>query len=431
MRRRPGGERPDDGVSVSSPPDALSVGELTRRIRRILEGSFTAVRVHGEVVGLKRAGSGHIYFTLKDDSDDADAQIAAVLWRSSVTRLRFALEDGLRVVVEGRLAVYPPRGTYQIVAERVRPAGQGTLLLALERLRARLWQEGLFDPGRKRPIPFLPDRIALVTSPDGAAVHDVLRSIYRKFPAWVRLLPVRVQGEGAADDIVEALELLGRVPAMADVAILARGGGSLEDLWTFNEERVARAVAACAVPTICGVGHEIDVTLADLAADVRAQTPTHAGELVVPHLGEIGGLLTEGARRLGDALERRVERLEHEVDRAGRVLASRSPADTLERLRLTVESLGTTLQKTLYNRFREWEDQLLLHGEKLRALGPLDVVRRGYSLVVDSAGRVVRSVDEVAEGEELTVVLTEGELRVRVVERRRDRSFPERGPSER
>ncbi len=396
------------------PPEALSVSEFTRQVKQLLEGAFSRAVVYGEVIGLSRPASGHLYFTLKDERDGEKAQIAVVMWRDRAAKLRFPLDDGLLVVVEGRMTVYEPRGSYQIVAESVRPAGQGTLLLALERLKERLWKEGLFDPARKRPIPFLPRSIGIITSASGAAVHDVLKSIFRKFPAAVRLLPVRVQGEGSAEDIVSAFQILARQPDLVEVAILTRGGGSLEDLWTFNEEKVVRAVAAAPVPVISAVGHEVDVTLSDLAADVRAQTPTQAGELVVPDLGQILEALDNLRRRLEADISRKLEARFKEAAHLGRSISIQRLFELAAGHFEEVGRLGEALKKTLYNRLREWEDLFLLNTEKLSALNPLNILRRGYSMTMTPDGKVIRSVSSVKIGEEIAVVLAEGELGARV-----------------
>ena len=395
---------------------ALSVGELSAQIRDLLQGTFSRVRVHGEIVGLARPGSGHIYFSLKDDSGVADAKISAVLWRDRARRLRLSLEDGLKVTVEGRISVFEPRGVYQIVVDQVSPAGRGALLVALERLKEKLQTEGLFDPARKRPLPFLPRCIGLITSPSGAAVRDVLQSLHRKFPSHVRIFPVRVQGEGSATEIVAALKAIARQPRLVDAVILARGGGSLEDLWTFNEEKLVRAVASCPVPTISGVGHEADGTLVDLVADVRAQTPTHAGDLVVPNMLQLAATVQDGGGRLRAAGERQLRGVsERLADLRGRYLRA-SPE---QRIRLGLERLqvlSDALKKALYNRLRQWEDQLLIFGEKLDALSPLRVLGRGYSLVRTDAGEIVRQVSQLLIDQRLRILLGEGEVDVRIVE---------------
>ncbi|MEX2287491.1 MAG: exodeoxyribonuclease VII large subunit, partial [Planctomycetaceae bacterium] len=269
-------------MPASNPP-ILSVSELTRQLKDLVEVNFVHVWVLGEVSNCTRAGSGHVYFTLKD----GDAQIRAVAWRSQTARWKFEIHDGLEVVVAGPIEVYPARGTYQLIVEQLIPQGVGALELAFRQLQAKLEAEGLFDPRRKRPLPAFPRRIALVTSPSGAAVRDILQVLTRRWRAVdVVIVPVKVQGEGAAREIAAALANVHRIPDV-DVVIAGRGGGSLEDLWAFNEEIVARAIAACRVPVISAVGHEIDVSIADLVADCRALTPSEAAELVVPNCEDV------------------------------------------------------------------------------------------------------------------------------------------------
>ena len=413
------------GFPPETPPaDALSVGDLTGQIREVLEGTFSRVRVFGEVIGLAEPRSGHVYFSLKDSENENGARISVVMWRDRARRLRFPLEDGLLVTVEGRLTVYEPRGTYQVIADQIQPAGQGTLLVAFERLKEKLWKEGLLDPARKVPLPFLPQRIGLITSTSGAAVHDVLRSIYRKFPAWVRIAPVRVQGEGSADDIVGALGCFDADPPLVDVVILARGGGSLEDLWTFNEEVVARAVAACRIPTISGVGHEVDTTLVDLVADMRAQTPTHAGELVVADFGRLTDALRDSRARLIQALLHHHGTARERVRVLGGRLRQASPLTTVAQSMEEVDRHLSTLKKTLYNRFREWEDQLSFYGGKLDALNPLLVLKRGYSVTQNTDGDIVRNATDLKVGDDLAVLLAEGQVDVRVTKVRNRPTVP-------
>src|SRR5713226_5079174 len=283
-----------------------TVSELTGRIRDLLAGEFPDIWVEGEISNCHEAQSGHLYFTLKDPK----AQVRCVCFRNQVRLLKFRPEDGLHVLVRGSVSVYEPRGEYQINVEHVEPVGVGALQLAFEQLKKKLAAEGLFEPERKKPLPLLPRRIGLVTSPKGAAVRDVVRVLRRRFPnVHLILYPVRVQGEGAAGDIVKAIKFF-NAKQLTDVLLLVRGGGSLEDLWAFNEESVARAIAASAIPFISGVGHEADFTIADFVADLRASTPSAAAEIVVQsrqefdrHLGELQQGIYERIRYL--LLERR------------------------------------------------------------------------------------------------------------------------------
>jgi len=271
-------------------PRVLSVSEFTARLKQLLEESFPEVWVVGEISGLARPASGHIYFTLKDDQ----AQLRAVVWRSTARRLGFELEDGLEVVCGGYLEVYAPRGTYQLIVEQVEARGMGALERAFRRLYERLSREGLFDRQRKRPLPPLVRRIAVVTSPTGAAIRDFLQVLSRRWAgADVLIVPSRVQGEGAAEELAAAVAAVNRLRPAPDCLVLARGGGSLEDLWAFNEEVLLRAIVASRVPVVSAVGHEIDVTLSDLAADVRALTPSEAAELLAPEAEELLARLRE------------------------------------------------------------------------------------------------------------------------------------------
>jgi exodeoxyribonuclease VII large subunit len=265
--------------TITAAPQTLTVSELTARIKDMLEGSFPAVWVSGEISNFSRPQSGHCYFTLKDDI----AQIRAVMWRGTALKLKFAMSDGLEVLCRGHLDVYAPRGSYQLVVDELEPKGVGALELALRKLREKLSAEGLFDPARKRPLPVFPKRIAFVTSPTGAAVRDFLEVLRRRWRGVeVLIIPARVQGDGSVTEIVAGIRAANRLKPAPDVLIVGRGGGSLEDLWSFNEEAVVRAIAASRIPTVSAVGHEIDVTLADLVADVRALTPSEAAERVVP-----------------------------------------------------------------------------------------------------------------------------------------------------
>jgi len=365
-----------------------SVGDLTERIKDALEADFGDVAVRGEVSNLARPRSGHVYFSLKD----AEATIRVVLWRSDARRVPFDLADGLAVRLVGRLTVYKPRGEYQVVAQAVEPEGMGARELALRQLVARLSAEGLFDPARKRPLPRFPRRIAVVTSPTGAAVRDLLQVTGRRWRGTdVLIAPTRVQGIGVGREIAAAIALAGRAEGV-EAVIVARGGGSAEDLAAFNEEDVVRAVVACPVPVVSAVGHEIDVTLCDLAADRRALTPSEAGELIVPdaaeiamHLDRLGQALHHvGAARLRDARGR--------LDALARGLAAATAQD-LERRRHRLDRLKTSLQ----------------------ALNPESVLARGYSLTLAADGRtVVRDPSQAPAGSLLHTLLATGRIRSRV-----------------
>ncbi len=339
-------------VTVDNMPE-FSVSEVSQAIKRTLEGRFERVRVRGEISGFKRAASGHLYMALKDEKSVLDA----VCWRGTAGRLALAPEDGLEVIATGRITSYPGRSKYQIVIESLELAGEGALLKLLEERRKALAAEGLFDAARKRPLPFLPEVIGVVTSPTGAVIRDILHRLRDRFPRRVLVWPVLVQGEGAAAQVAAAIEGFNALPSdgplpRPELLIVARGGGSLEDLWTFNEEIVVRAAAASAIPLISAVGHETDTTLIDFAADRRAPTPTAAAEMAVPLRGELMATLQELDRRQGVAAARLLEERRVEVRGLGRGLPR--PERILETLSQQLddraERLGQALRGLLQGR---------------------------------------------------------------------------------
>jgi exodeoxyribonuclease VII large subunit len=365
-----------------------SVSELTARIKESLKRNFGEVALHGEVSNVARPKSGHVYFTLKDEA----ASIRAVVWKSDARRLAFELTDGLAVRALGGLTVYEPRGDYQITVRQIEPQGIGALELAFRQRYARLAAEGLFDAARKRPLRRYPRRIVIVASPTGAAVRDLLQVIGRRWRAAELLIaPSRVQGEGADREVVAALALANQV-ARADVIVIARGGGSLEDLWTFNEEVVVRAIAGSRVPVISAVGHEIDVTLADLAADRRALTPSEAGELCVPDAREVALHLD----RLADQLHR------------GSLTQLQTARAQLARL---AERGRQAARQSLLDR----RHRLTRLAAGLDALSPLAVLARGYSLTFHADGAsLVRSAGSVQPGHRILTRLADGQITSRV-----------------
>jgi len=309
----PSTNTPTSAPAASAPaqPRIYLVSELIKAARVTLESRFAEVRVEGEVSGLKRSGNGHIYFTLKD----AEAQMDCVMYSREAGRLKFTLEEGMAVRCRGRLTIYEARGRFQMTVDKVEPTGAGALALAFEQLKQRLGAEGLFDQARKRPLPFLPRRIGVVTSPQGAVIRDIVRIAHRRYPIPILLAPTPVQGEGAALVIAAGIRKLEAI-ADVDVIIVARGGGSLEDLWAFNEEPVARAIFACRVPVISAVGHETDFTIADFVADLRAPTPSAAAERAVPVRDDLTAELGLLRRRGGRALAEAARRARHELERA-------------------------------------------------------------------------------------------------------------------
>ena len=446
------GTRHTNGASAAR--RVLTVSELTSDIKSRLETAYPFVWVIGEVSNLSTPSSGHLYFSLKDDK----AQVQAVMFKSQARALRFRLEPGARVTGFGRLTVYPPRGNYQLVFEYLEPHGTGSLQLAFEQLKSRLSAEGLFDSSHKRPLPRLPGRVALVTSPSGAVVHDMLKVLRRRFPnLHVEIVPVRVQGEGAAGEIALALSTLNRL-GQADVIVLARGGGSLEDLQAFNAESVARAISDSEIPVVSAVGHETDFTIADFVADQRASTPTAAAELVVPVEAELRDGITHQKERMLRALKRRMDVQRQALSALSLRLVH--PRRQIELHRLQLDDVTARLER----RFRHLLEQktgrhatvsgrlspaflqqrigqsrkilenetdrlhaqasICLNGRRsalsslegrLVALSPLSVLERGYSVVrLQPENRILTRSTDAGIGDEVHIQLASGTLVCRI-----------------
>ncbi|MEC4890728.1 MAG: exodeoxyribonuclease VII large subunit [Nitrospira sp.] len=434
-----------------SPPlrQILTVSELTGLVRAAIETNFSEIWLEGEISNLRAPASGHLYLTLKDES----SQIRAVLFKGVAGRLRFALEDGLQVVARGRVTVYEPRGEYQIILDSVEPKGRGALQVAFEQLKARLEAEGLFEADRKRPLPEWPRAVGVVTSLSGAALRDVLTVLHRRCPTLrIIIVPVQVQGEGSAEQIAAAITMLGD-SGLVDVMIVGRGGGSLEDLWSFNEEMVVRAIVASRVPVVSAVGHETDVTLADFAADLRAPTPSAAAEAVAPVLAQIVSRLAELTARLQQSVTRRTEeerqrlrlathqmaavryRIQEEMQRVDAALFGMTAAVRLavqagqDRLQLAERSLLAGSPETIVRHGLAVVPQLLtrlhrgMRGEmaarmqrvhaclgNLHTLSPLATLGRGYSILRHvPSGSVVRRVEDVTVGEDLQAQFVDGQ----------------------
>jgi exodeoxyribonuclease VII large subunit len=435
----------------------LTVTEFTEMLRGMLEEVFPDIWISGEISGVKTQPSGHIYFTLKD----GDAILNCVCYRSAVRYLRFKPKDGVAVLARGRVDIWPPSGRYQLIVEALEPKGKGALQVAFEQLKKKLSEEGLFDQSRKRPLPALPRRIGIVTSPTGAVIQDLLRILESRFAGLnIRIYPAAVQGEGSVEQVCRAVDHFSQ-SGWAEVVIVARGGGSLEDLWTFNEEAVARAIATCSVPVISAVGHETDFTIADFVADLRAATPSAAADLVIQsksrlqerfthleqRLGQatqyrlaqtarrlhqlqidrpaaalrrrIGRLLQRGdeldfrvRRRMKDTLEARRRRLNtaenslRGLDVRARVASARKRRETLE------TRLHNAVERTLLN-FRHRAERLNAH---LSQLSPLRILDRGYSLVITEHGDLVKSPTDVETGSKVNIRVAKGSLRARVVD---------------
>jgi len=383
----------------NDPKPVLSVFELTSRIKDLLESHFQSVWVSGEISNLSRPQSGHCYLTLKDDR----AQIRAVLWRMTASKLRFDLEDGLEVICQGDLDIYAPRGSYQLVVRQIEPKGVGALELKLRQLREKLAGEGLFDAARKRPLPRFPRRLAFVTSPTGAAIRDFLEVLRRRWRgADVLVVPVRVQGEGAAEEIAAAIGLVNRLTLPVDCLVVGRGGGSLEDLWAFNEEIVVRAIHASRIPVISAVGHEIDVTLSDLVADVRALTPSEAAERVVPDAEELVRALVGRKERMLTSLRRRASQARLRLDQLAGRRAFRKPFERLHDLARRLDEWSARSSRAARRRLEVARGRADSLAGRLESLSPLSVLGRGYSLTERAGdGRLLRHAAELTVGDEI------------------------------
>lgn len=403
-----------DGVKV------LSISELTQSVKTLLEEGFPQVWVTGEVSNLARPSSGHLYLTLKD----AKAQLRAVIWRGVALRMKFDLRDGMEVIAGGRINVYAPRGEYQLSIEQIQPKGIGELELALRQLREKLFRLGYFAPERKKPLPTFPRRLALVTSPTGAAVRDMLEILGRRWPLTeVVVCPVKVQGEGSAQEIAAGIERLNRLHAAGrlrvDAMIVGRGGGTLEDLWAFNEEIVARAIYASRIPVISGVGHEVDLTIADLVADCRALTPSEAAERAVPDLGEQVEFLDGCRDRLRNLLAYRITSARQRLDALAARRVFRAPRDRFRDQERRVDDWAERLQRAAKQRLQRARDQVQVQAARLETLSPLNVLARGYSLTrTESDERVVRSPEQVRPGDRLVTDVQHGRIVSRVEELR-------------
>ena len=428
----------------------FTITELTRHIRDTLESAYPDVWVEGEISNLRVPSSGHCYFTLKDEG----AQLRAVMFRMQARMLRFAPADGLKVICRGRINVYEQRGDYQLIAEMLEPKGVGDLQLAFEQLKLKLAQEGLFDADRKRALPFLPARVAVITSPTGAAVRDIIRVLHRRFPnVAILVVPVKVQGDEAPAEIAEALAAVNR-HALADVIIVGRGGGSFEDLWAFNTEIVARAIAVSAIPVVCAVGHETDVSIADFAADLRAATPSAAAELVVREKRELVQLVVQYELRLRQGVSQHLDRtqvriqsgrsrLRHPARRiadlqlrlddlhgrmtaavprliayrraaitgACRILAAQSPGGRIAAYKVRAAFLVKQLRAGMAALRQQKRSAAQTLAAQLGALNPAAILARGYSITrLLPSLEILRSSGDVAPGAAVRVTLGKGEV---------------------
>ena len=393
---------------------SLTVSELSRYLRQLFESDeiLRDVWVQGEISNLARPNSGHIYFTLKD----ASSALRCVIWKSAALRMRVGLDNGLAVEAHGSISLYERDGSYQLYIDALRPSGEGRLLQEFLRLKARLEEEGLFAPERKRPLPALPRLIGIVTSPTGAALQDMLNTLRHRYPlAEVVLAPSAVQGDDAPLEVVAALKALNRL-VHPDVILLARGGGSLEDLWAFNDERVVRAIIASQAPVITGVGHETDFTLADFAADRRAPTPTGAAVLATPDKADLRASLVSLANRLEAECAAVFEDRQARLEDMQRRLLRASPLWQIQNGRQRLDDLSTRGQLALAHRLQLQRAQIAGLRSRLQALNPLAVLERGFAVVSRSDGSLVRSVSQLKAGDGIQVQVADGKFNADVTQ---------------
>ena len=396
--------------------DVLTISQLSRLIKTQLNNQFPAVWVAGEISGVTRPSSGHVYFTLKDQH----AQINAIVWASEAERLEFEITNGLKVVCRGGVDVYPPRGSYQLIVRKMQPEGIGALQLAFRQLHQKLSAEGMFDEHHKRPLPLIPKHIAVVTSPSGAAIRDFLQVLTRRWPSIrVTIVPARVQGQGAAEDIAAGISICQQFAKPPDVIVVTRGGGSVEDLWSFNEELVVRAIHASQIPVVSGVGHEIDVTLTDLVADVRALTPSEAAERIVPNIRDVSDTLEAVAKRLQRAIEGQLKLATARLQQLASRPVLTQPITLVEQASIELDYLEQNLHRHLREQLSRQSELVAILAQRLQSISPLSVLARGYSLTNNSAGSLIRSVKDIESGARITTRLTDGLIHCQVLETER------------
>ena len=402
-------------------PGAVTVTQLNEFVKQLIDGSaqLADVYVKGEISNFKNHyGTGHFYFTLKDDG----GLIRAVMFRSSAAKLKFMPENGMRVVVHGRVSAFVRDGQYQLYADSLEPDGVGALYIAYEQLKKRLESEGLFDPSRKKPLPKIPTRVGIITSATGAAVRDMIHVAGRRFPfAKLILYPSLVQGPGAAAQLIEGVQYFNRT-ASADVIIIGRGGGSIEDLWAFNDEQLARTVAASRIPIISAVGHETDFTICDFVADRRAPTPSAAAEIALPETAELKRKINNIISRENAVLTQVIARRREYLKRLSDSRALRSPMNFIDDKRMHLTTLAERLALSQTNSLSIKQAQLKAIAGKMEALNPLSVLSRGYSAVYGENGEIIKHTDQLAPGASITFRLADGEADAQIREVRRNPS---------
>lgn len=394
-------------------PTPQTVSQLSQAIKYNLNTHFPSVWVTGEISGVAKPSSGHVYLTLKDQH----AQINGIIWRSDAENLKFEVENGMDVECRGGLDVYPQRGTYQIIIRRIRPKGVGAHELAFRQLHAKLAAEGLFDPALKRNLPSIPRHVAVVTSPTGAAIRDFLQILTRRWSnIRVTIVPTKVQGPEAAGEIAAAVRLCNRMQDSPDAIVVTRGGGSIEDLWSFNEETVVRAIYESEIPVISGVGHEIDVTLTDLVADVRALTPSEAAERLVPNQHEVTEMLDSTRRRMAQMIALRIQNAGHQLESLASRTVITQPLERIRRLAMDLDFLENAITRAVRQRIEKSQQELGEMTARMNAISPLAVLSRGYSLTTDSSGKLLSNTQSVRPGDKIATRLGNGIIKSTVDE---------------
>lgn len=383
---------------------SLTVTEITGFIKTILEESFTEVRVTGEISNFRPSSTGHWYFTMKDK----DAAISAVMFKNRINGIKFTPKDGEKVTVEGSLSVYPQRGSYQIICEKIEPAGEGDILARLEELKQKLYKEGLFDENRKRPLPLYPETIAVITSPTGAAIRDILQITRRRNPSVsVNILPSKVQGEDAPEDLIRQLKTANKFK-LGEVIIIGRGGGSLEDLLPFSDENLVRAIALSEIPVVSAVGHEIDWALSDFAADKRAPTPSAAAEITVPEKSRIDALVNDLEKNLLDEITNRIEKIKLKAAQFKIENIENRFYKILQPFLLRFDDLKENLFSTMVSKVELYRQETRILRTKLEERNPLEILKRGFSIVRDKeTGKILRFRNDISGGQKLSILNSE------------------------
>ncbi|MFN3190490.1 MAG: exodeoxyribonuclease VII large subunit [Aureliella sp.] len=382
----------------------LSIAQLNWHVKNLIEGNLPPVWVEGEIADLSQPSSGHIYFSLKDEQ----SQMRSVIWRSTASRIPFDLKDGMSIVCRGSVEVYLPRGSYQLIIDRMEPKGVGPLQLAFQQLHAKLSAQGLFADDRKKPLPSFPKRIGFVTSPSGAAISDFLQASHDLWPTEVIVIPSRVQGEAAAMEIARGIRQAQKMVPALDILVVGRGGGSVEDLWCFNDERVVRAIANASLPVVSAVGHEIDVTLSDLVADLRALTPTHAAHAILPNPSELDGRLRQLGKRLQHGLRNRALRARSRLEAMTQRSVLARPHEIHQQHTQYIDELGERAREAALEMTQEKRRKISELARAAEALSPLSVLSRGYSITLDENRHAVRSTKALEVGNSIITKLSDG-----------------------